>query len=171
MDQWFLDQARNGNVYHSHNTTAGIVTDISATCTGLVLENPFGSGKELVVAKMSFTGSTLGNIREVGIVVSTAISESLSTSTTAAVIHNGRVSGSNANNGAGRSYSIATLATEPLWFRPLMSARMTGAFEGAQAEVEFDGTVFVMPGTYIAFSSETADTVGLCSIIWAEIDE
>lgn len=170
MDQWFLDKARTGNVYHAHNTTTGAVTVLSATCTGLVLENPPDSGKELVVAKMSFTGSTLASIREVGIAVSSTVSTAVSTSTTAAVIHNGRVSGSNYNNGAGRAYSIATLASAPLWFRPLCNARVTGAVHSmSPAEVEFDGTVIVMPGTYIAFSTLTAAATGLCSITWAEI--
>ena len=53
MDQTYLTEARDGNVYHAHNTTAGIVTDISTTLTGLVLVNPWNSGKELTVVNMS----------------------------------------------------------------------------------------------------------------------
>lgn len=175
MDQWFLDQARQGNVYHSHNTTHGEVTVLSATCTGLVLENPFGSGKDLIVARMAFTGSTLSSIAEMGIAASSVVSETLSTGITVAVIHNGRLSGSNANNGIGRSYSIATLASTPVWFHPLASLRQSGGTEADNAtpslSVDFDGTVIVSPGTYICFSTLTAARTGLCSITWAEINE
>ncbi len=175
MDQWFVDQARQGNVYHSHNTTAGAVTVLNATCTGLVIENPFGSRTNLVIARMSFTGSTLAGIAEMGIAASSLVSETVSTSTTVAVIHNGRLSGSNKNNGVGRSYSIATLATTPVWLRPLASLRQSGGTASDNAtpslSVDFDGTVIVSPGTYIAFSTLTAARTGLCSITWAEIDE
>lgn len=175
MDQWFVDQARQGNVYHSHNTTAGAVTVLSATCTGLVIENPINSRKDLVIARMSFTGSTLAGIAEMGIAISTEVVTDLSTGITKAVIHNGRLSGSNANNGVGRSYSVATLASAPLWLRPLASLRQSGGSEADNAtpslSVDFDGTVIVTPGTYIAFSTLTAARTGLCSITWAEIDE
>ncbi|KKM69818.1 hypothetical protein LCGC14_1446990 [marine sediment metagenome] len=175
MDQWFLDQARQGNVYHSHNTTAGAVTVISATCTGLVLENPINSRKNLVVARMSFTGSTLDAIGEMGIAISREVEALLSSTTTAAVIHNGRLSGSNANNGVGRSYSIATLASPPVWLRPLASLRQSGGTEADNAtpslSVDFDGTAIVTPGTYICFSTLTRARTGLCSMTWAEIDE
>jgi len=175
MDQWFIDQTRKGNVYHSHNTTAGAVTVLSATCTGLVIENPYSSGKNLVIARMSFTGSTLAGIAEMGVAVSSSVETSPSSTVTAAVIHNGRVSGSNYNNGVGRSYSIATLASTPVWFRPLASLRQSGGTAADNAtpalSVEFDGTVLVAPGTYICFSTLTAARTGLCSITWAEIDE
>ena len=138
--QWFLDQARLGKVYHSHNTTAGAVTVLSATCTGLVIENPIGSGKDLVIQSMSFVGSTLTTIREIGIAVNASISSAGSTSTTAAVIHNGRNRGSNVGTGVGKSYSIATLPAAPVWIRGIGSPKVTAAVEGVRALVaEFDG--------------------------------
>ncbi len=169
-NQWFLDQARLGNVYHSHNTTAGAVTVLSATCTGLVLSNPIGSGKELIVESMSFVGSTLSTIREIGIAVSPSVATAVQTGT-AAVIHNAKLKGSNQALGVGRTFSIATLLTTPVWLRPLGSARVTGAVEGLQAmTAQLDGTVVVTPGTYVAFSTLTAAATGLCSITWAETD-
>ena len=174
MNEFFLTQTRKGNVYHTHNTTTGAVTVLSATCTGLVVENPYGSGKNLVIASMEYIGSTLASIREVGVAVSSRVREPPSTATTAAVIHNGLVSGSNLNKGVGRSYSIATLASTPVWLRPLGSCRQSGGSEAdnsLQLTVDFDGTVLVAPGTYICFSTLTAASTGLCSITWAEIDE
>ncbi len=170
MNDWFLDQARQGNVYHSNNTTAGAVTVLSATCTGLVLSNPIGSGKDLVVDSMSFVGSTLSTIAEIGIAVSSAVATATQTGT-AAVIHNGRLNGSDGNKGVGLTHSIATLLTTPVWLRPIGSARVTGTTEGTQAFVaEFGGSLVVAPGTYVAFSTLTAARTGLCSITWAEAD-
>ena len=172
MDQFFIDKARKGEVYHSHNTTAGEVTVLSATCTGLVLENPFGSGKQLVVHSMSHVGSTLGAIGEIGIAVSSLVSETIATSVTAAVIHNGRPTGSNNHKGVGNAYSDATLPNAPVWLRPIGSARVTAAAEGLDGiEATFDGTIIVSPGTYICFSALTTARTGLCSITWAEEDE
>ena len=169
--QWFLDQARLGNMYHSNNTTAGAVTVLSATCTGLVLSNPLGSGKDLVVDKMSFVGSTLSTIAEIGIAVSSSVANAVQTGT-AAVVHNGKLAGSDSNLGKGRTFSIATLLSTPVWFRPIGHARITAAVEGSSAFVaDFDGSVVVTPGTYIAFSTLTAARTGLCSISWAEVDE
>lgn len=170
MNEWFLDQARLGNMYHSHNTTAGAVTVLSATCTGLVLSNPIGSAKELVVDSMSFVGTTLATIREIGVAVSPSIATAVQTGT-AAVIHNAKLSGSNTNIGAGRTFSIATLLTTPVWLRPIGSARVTGTTDGTKAFVaDFKGSLIVTPGTYVAFSTLTAAATGLCSISWAETD-
>lgn len=169
--QWFLDQARLGNVYHSHNTTAGAVTVLSATCTGLVLSNPIGSGKDLVVSSMSFVGSTLSTIAEIGVAVSSAVANTVQTGT-AAVVHNGKLNGSDSNIGVGRTFSIATLLSTPVWFRPIGHARITTGVEGSSAfTADFDGTLVVAPGTYVAFSTLTAARTGLCSITWAEADE
>ena len=171
MDSFYLTECRKGNVYHSHNTTAGEVTVLNATCTGLVLENPFTSGKNLVVANMSFVGSTLTTIREIGIAGPTSVVEAASTSTTDANIYNGKNEGANISSGKGKAYSIATLASTPLWIRPLGSARVTNAIEGLTAmSADFDGTMIVVPGTFICFSTLTAAATGLCSITWVEVD-
>ena len=169
-NQWFLDQARLGNMYHSHNTTAGAVTVLSATCTGLVLSNPIGSGKDLIVSNMSFVGTTLTSIREIGVAVSSAVATATQTGTVA-VIHNARLKGSDNDKGVGLVHSIATLLTTPVWLRPIGSARVTAAVEGQNSfEADFDGTLVVTPGTYVAFSTLTAAATGLCSVTWAEAE-
>ena len=172
MDSFYLTETRKGNTYHSHNTTAGAVTVLSTTCTGLILVNPFASGKELIVTNMSWVGSTLTSVREIGIAVPTEVQETVVTAgATEAVIHNGKLAGSNVGRGVARAYSIATLTSTPLWFRPLGSARVTGAVEGLPTvKADFDGTVIVPPGFYIAFSTLTAAATGLVSITWIETD-
>ena len=169
-NQYFLDQARLGNMYHSHNTTAGAVTVLSATCTGLVLSNPINSGKDLIVDNMSFVGSTLSTIAEMGIAVSSAVANAVQTGT-AAVIHNAKLKGSDGNIGAARVFSIATLLTTPVWIRPIGHIRITGSQDGNQAfEAKFGGSLVVTPGTYVCFSTLTAARTGLCSVSWADAD-
>lgn len=170
-DQWFIEQARLGNVYHSNNTTAGEVTVLHATCTGLVLENPWGSNKDLIVDNMSFVGSTLTTIRELGIAGNASLSTVGSSTTTAAVIHNARTRGSNVRTGVGKVYSIATLPASPVWIRPIGSARVTTAVNGLPAMVaDFKGTLIVPPGGFVCFAALTTAATGLCSITWAEAD-
>jgi len=171
MDKWFYDQARLGNVYHGQNTTAGAVTVLSATCTGLVLENPFGSNKLLVVKGGSFTGTTLSTIREIGIQVSGNIQTVVSTTTTAGAIHNAKLAGTNASVGSGKIYTIATLGSTPVWLTSIGSPKVTAAVEAAPALIwQPNGDVIVTPGTYIAFGALTAAATGMCSFTWAEVD-
>lgn len=172
MDSTYLNETRKGNVYHSHNTTKGDVDVLSTSAVGLILVNPFNSGKELTVANMSFVGADLTTIREVGVAVPTEVQETVvSSGATAAVIHNGKLAGSGVNQGVAKVYSIATLTSTPLWLRPLGSARVTNAVEGLGAlSADFDGTVIVPPGFYIAFAALTANANGLCSFTWVETD-
>jgi len=174
MNDWFLDQTRKGNVYHSHNVTTGAVTVLSGTCTGLVLENPIDSGKDLLVANMTASPVGVATIRELGVSVSTSVVTAASTTTTAAVIHNAKVAGADVNKGVGLVYSIATLASTPLWLRPLGTTKIDAATDGVEGyeafSTDFDGTLIVAPGTYVAFASLTGATNALCSITWAEAD-
>ena len=87
------------------------------------------------------------------------------------IIFNGKNTGDGVDTGQGLAYTIATLASTPLWIRPLGSARVTGAVEGLPVlSADFDGTVIVVPGTFICFSTLTAAASGLCSITWVEVD-
>ncbi len=169
MDKWFFDQARLGNVYHSHNTTAGAVTVLNATCTGLVLSNPVGSTKALVMKNVQFANSTLAAIAEVGLAVSPSVSTAVQTGT-AVVIHNAQLSGSDANIGAGRTFSIATLLTTPVWYRSMGSVELTGSVEAGINEANLNGDTIIMPGTYIALATLTTARTGMCSMTWAEVE-
>ena len=175
MNRWFLDEARKGNVYHSHNTTKGAVTVLDITCTGLVLENPFGSKKDLIVANMTALPTGIATIRELGVAVSTSVQDAASTSTTAAVIHNAKLAGADAEVGVGLVYSIAELSSIPIWLQPLGTTKIDAGTDGVEGygafSTDFDGLLVVTPGTYVAFSSLTGATTALCSITWAEDDQ
>jgi|TARA_Y100000310_G_scaffold202996_1_gene203245 hypothetical protein len=170
MDKWFYEQALLGNVYHAHNTTAGEVTVIHATYTGLVISNPVGSNKILVMKNAQFANSTLAAIAEVGLVVSPTMLVAVQTGT-AAVIHNAKLSGSNSNPGRGQALSVATLLTTPVWYKTMGSVELTGSVESGMNEANLNGDTLVTPGQYIAIATLTTARTGLCSFTWAEIDE
>jgi|TARA_R100001530_G_scaffold24147_1_gene19636 hypothetical protein len=170
MDKWFYEQALLGNVYHAHNTTAGAVTVIHATYTGLVLSNPVGSNKILVMKNAQFANSTLAAIAEVGLAVSPTTLVAVQTGT-AAIIHNAKLSGSDSNSGRGQVFSIATLLTTPVWYRSMGSVELTGSVESGINEANLNGDTLVTPGHYICITTLTTARTGMCSMTWAEINE
>ena len=171
MNSWFLEQARKGNVYHADTATGKEVTTIHATHTGLTIENPYGSGKDLVMESVSFASSTLAAIAELGLGVGPNESTVVSATTTAAVIHNARLSGGDFGLGVAKAYEVATLSSTPVWFEAMGSVRITGAVEGARELTKhLDGTVIVAPGMYICLMALTTARTGLCSATWAEVD-
>ena len=171
MNSWFFEQARKGNLYHSDNTTGKAHTAIHATHTGVALENPLGSGKDLVIESFSFTGSTLTTISELGIGIAPSSSSVLSGSTTANVIHNAQTAGGGVDIGVALPYSVATLSSTPVWLMPLGSSRITNAVEGGiESTKVFDGTLIVAPGMYACIMALTTARTGLGSVTWAEID-
>ncbi len=171
MNRWFLEQTQKGNVYHSHVTAAKAVTALSATHTGIALENPLGSNQDFVIESICFTDTVLAGISEVGVGIGPALKTVVSASTTATVIHNGKLAGSNRNIGIGLPYSVATLASTPVWLHPIGSPRITGAVEGySDLTKKFEGTLISAPGMFVCLMALTVVRTGHCSITWAEVD-
>lgn len=169
---WFLEQARLGKMFHACSTGAVTLSTVSATCTGLVLTNPYGSGKRLVVAKVRFAPSTApAGAAVVGLAVSPAVSTTAVTHTTPAVVHNALTYGSNINVGAGVVDSAATLPAAPVWFRPIGGVVAASSISPGMYVDETDGEIILVPGTNLSLSYLTTAAVGIASITWVEIDE
>lgn len=170
-DQWFLDQARLGKVYTASSAASGAFTVIHATSTGLTLENPHGSRKDLVVKSAKFTSISLTTIGEVGLAVNPSLSTVVSSTTTAAVIHNARNEGSDIKTGVGLAYTIATLSSTPVWLEIQGNGNITGNLGGFNA-LSFtpNGCIIVPPGSYLTWASLTVVRNGIASFMWAEAD-
>ena len=169
---WFLEQARLGNMYHSCSTGAVTLSTVSATCTGLVLSNPYGSAKKLVVVQMRFAPSTApAGAAVVGMAISPAISQTAVTHTTPAVIHNAIADGSNVSTGVGKTDAAATLPAAPVWFRPLASVVAASSITPAMYVDYTNGGIILPPGTNISFSYLTTAAIGIAAISWVEINE
>ena len=170
-EQWFLDQARLGNVYHACSAGAVTLSTVSKTCTGLALSNPHGSGKLLVIKKVSFQPSTApAGVSVVGISISTAVNATPNTHTTPMVVHNAMSTGSTTGS-AGKADAAATLVETPLWLRPMGCVTAASSITPAKYVDETAGDIILVPGTALSLSYLTTAALGIASITWAEIDE
>ena len=171
-NEWFLEQARLGKMYHSCSTGAVTLSTVSATCTGLALTNPYGSGKLLVVEKVRFAPSTApAGAAVVGLAISPAVSATAVVHTTPAVIHNAITTGSNLNVGVGLVDSAATLPAAPVWLRPIGSVVAASSISPGMYVDQTDGAIILPPGTNLSLSYLTTAAVGIAEFTWVEIDE
>ena len=169
---WFLEQARLGNMYHAASAGAVTLSTLSTTCTGLALSNPYGSAKRLVVAQVRFQPSTApAGAAVVGLAISPSISQTAVTHTTPMVIHNAIMMGSNADLGAGRADAAATLPTTPVWLRPMGSVVAASSITPAMYVDYTDGEIIIPPGAQLSLSYLTTAAVGIASVTWVEIPE
>ena len=169
--EWFREQALLGNMYHACSAGAVTLSTVSTTCTGLALSNPAGSNKLLVVKIVDFVPSTApAGAAVVGIAIHTAVSETATTHTTPMVVHNAIAKGST-GGGVGKADAAATLASTPLWFRPMGSVVAASSISPAKYEEYLNGDLIIPPGGCMSLSYLTTAAVGIASVTWVEIDE
>ena len=169
--QWFLDQARLGNMYHACSAGAVTLSTVSKTCTGLSLSNPYGSGKDLVISKVSFQPSTApAGVAVVGIAISTTTNTTADTNTTPMVIHNAKTAGAT-TAGVAKANAAATLLETPLWLRPMGCVTAASSISPAKYTDETNGDIILVPGSTLSLSYLTTAALGIASITWVEIDE
>ena len=172
MNQWFLDQARLGNMYHACSAGAVTLSTLSTTCTGLALSNPFGSSKNLVVAQVDFAPSTApAGAAVAGLAIHTAISETAVTHTTPMVIHNAIPKGNVSSSTVGKADAAATLPSTPLWLRPMASVVAGSSITPTKYADYTDGSIIIPPGGTLSLSYLTTAVVGIASVTWVEVDE
>lgn len=172
LSDWFLEQARLGKMYHACSAGAVTLSTVSTTCTGLALSNSYGSGKLLVVANVSFAPSTApAGAAVVGLAIHTALSPTETTHTTPMVIHNAIAAGNVSNSAVGKADAAATLASTPLWLRPLASVVAASSISPAKYSEDINGTIIIPPGGCLSLSYLTTAAVGIASVTWVEIDE
>ena len=167
---WFLEQARLGNMYHACTTGAVTLSTVSATCTGLALSNPYGSSTDLILVQARFQPSTVpAGAAVVGLAISPAVSPTAVTHTAAAVIHNAIMTGSNIDTGVGLADSSATLPAAPVWLRPISSVVANLSLTPGTYVDEINGQIILPPGANISFSYLTTAAVGIASLTWVEV--
>lgn len=169
---WFLEQARKGNMYHACSAGAVTLSTLNTTCTGLALSNTYGSGKLLVVKQVSFAPSTApGGAAVVGIAIHTALSSTDTTHTTPMVIHNAIAKGNVSGAPAGRADAAATLASTPLWLRPMAAVVAASSITPAKYNEDVDGSIIIAPGGCLSLSYLTTAAVGIAAVTWVEVPE
>lgn len=167
---WFLEQARLGNMYHACSAGAVTLSTVSATHTGLALSNPIGSGVNLVVEKCRFAPSTApGGASVVGLAISASVQTTEVVHGTPAVIHNAICTGSNANVGKGKCDAASTLGAAPVWLRPIGGVVAASSITPGMYVDETKGDIILPPGTNLSFSYLTTAAVGIAGFSWAEV--
>ncbi len=168
--EWFREQALLGNMFSACSAGAVTLSTVNVTCTGLSLSNPAGSGKLLVVQNVSFAPSTApGGASVVGISIHTALSETATTHTTPMVVHNAIAKG--AASSVGKADASSTLASTPLWLRPLGSVVAASSISPAKYNEDVNGTIIIPPGGALSLSYLTTAAVGIASVTWVEYPE
>lgn len=171
FDTWVFEQNKLGNVYHACSTGAVTLSTVSATCTGLALSNPDGSGRWIVPVQFRFAPSTApAGAAVVGLAISPAASPTAVTHTAAMVVHKGITLGSNVGiDAVGKVDSSATLPAAPVWFKPIASVVAGSSITPTEYVEEPKGTIILPPGTNISLSYLTNAAVGIASVTWVEI--
>ena len=168
--EWFREQALLGNMYHACSAGAVTLSTVNTTCTGLSLSNPAGSNKLLVIKSVSFQPSTApAGAAVVGLSIHTALSETATTHTTPMVVHNAIMKG--AASSAGKADASSTLASTPLWLRPIGGVVAATTLTPGKYKEEVDGEIIIPPGGALSLSYLTTAAVGIASVCWVEIDE
>jgi hypothetical protein len=168
--EWFLEQARNGKMFHACSAGAVTLSTVSTTCTGLSLSNSYGSKTLLVVKKVCFAPSTApAGAAVVGIAIHTALSPTETTHTTPMVIHNAMASGNVSSQAVGKADASSTLASTPLWLRPMAAVVAGSSIEPTNYTDETNGDIIILPGGALSLSYLTTAAVGIASITWVEI--
>lgn len=175
---WFLEQARLGNMYSACNQAAATVTLIdTSTTTGFVLSNPFGSGKELVVKDAMFAYTTVPTATAIVFLAqSIAVSNTAHASVTALNVYNVNGAGARAPGAGGppvgRAYGASTTPNLPVYSRILGYSPTTPATsDGLTFKDEVNGALILVPGTYVQISYITTAPVGITYMSWVEVDE
>jgi len=168
---WFLDQARQGNMFRAANQAAQLVTLINtSTATGLILSNPYGSGKKLVIYDVAFQYTTVPAATAVlWWCQSIAVHTTAVAHTAALGVYNCDGSGVTVTN-AGKADSSATTPNLPVYSRILGYAPTTPATAGALSFTDkVLGAMILVPGTFAQLSYITTAPTGMCAVSWVEI--
>ena len=169
----FQQAVRDGNVYTCANPQATPVTTqagLSATTPALVLWNPVGSPKNLVLWEDSLA---LNAAPAAASIFSLAVTTGPITTTTSGSVFNNLLNsailpGGQSATPVGQCYRVSTLNGPPVAIRYI--GQVTGAASLTQTPWvdNVDGKIVLTPGTGITFQTTTAAAV-VGSFTWEEI--
>jgi len=159
---------RQGKGYFACNQVAGATTALSTTYTGLVVYNPHGSGKKMIVhyANWAFTTLPTG-IGGVFVCMANAPSNAATPLGTVASVWASDGSGL-APGAAGKAFSIATLPVVNVYVAPI-SMVATGTTVAMAMPLYPEGGLVIPPGNYVALAHFTTVATGVGSFAWIEI--
>lgn len=166
----FQEAVMRGNVFCAANTANQALSVNSATATGLILTNPAGSGKNLVLLELAVA------ITVAPTAVGSVVLEANINPVAAAVTHTTPITPRNALLGTGTAPaglvdSAATLPAAPIVIRSIMGIQWVTGAQIANLAVKdlVDGAVILAPGTAVSIQAITTAVTGVMSFTWEEI--
>lgn len=163
---------RLGQAFTAANTAAVALTAVAATTTGLIVFNPMGSGKNLVMYDWGWASSVVGTgVGNLGIALMPANVTAV-TNTTPIVVQSADGAGA-AGGAVARASSSVTLpaAAVPVkWLGGNIWVTGGTGDHPYQLSGTLDGALIVRPGAAIHFTIVTTVMTGLGSFTWAEVD-
>ena len=158
---------RQGKMYFACNQANKATTALSTTATGLILYNPWGSGKKLIVVDARFAFSAVPTAAG-AVMLSTGNTPSVAATPagTADVVWAADGSGVS-TTAAARVFTIATTNVVNVYVLPLTVASSTSASADLHGLPE--GGFIVGQGNYAMFSHVTTVATGIGSFIWVEV--
>ena len=166
----YMDAVLGGNVFVAANVASQALSLGSATATGLVLTNPAGSGKNLVVLEIaSYISAAITAVANVAVFVNKVPTAAAVVQTTPVTPTTALVGGA---TGVGLVASAATLPAAPTLVRSLygwhwVTAGTPAVQLGAKDEVA--GAIILQPGTSLSVQGVTVAHSAISSITWEEV--
>lgn len=164
---------RKGQLFVAANVSAKSVIAVTTAMTGVILHNPAGSGKQLLIARVGFVWTTTpAAVHNLGLALAgphATAPSSLTAIGSGVLAANGQ---GNAGSAVGKAYDAATLGAAPVsvyWFGGAAfsgTAATTGPFSMTE---NIDGGLILVEGATLTFSAVTTTAVGMGSIMWAEV--
>lgn len=167
----YQEPVLRGGVYSAANQASQALSLFNTTTsTGLILTNPLGSGKNLVLLEViAFISAAITAVASVVLAGSTAVTATAVTHTTPITPRNNLIGGA---AGVGLVDSAATVSATPVILRELFGWHwVTAGTPAAQLGVKdiVDGAIILPPGTYVQLASVTAAHSVIGSFTWEEI--
>ena len=136
--------------------------------TGLILHNPAGSGKKLILVDVGFSYTTApAALHNLGIGLTTT-GQVAPTSLTAAGRSAIAADGSG-NLPSAVGYDAATLIVAPVAVRWFNGTLATGGVGNYSAIDRIDGSIVVVPGAQAALIALTTTAIGVGHFTWVEV--
>lgn len=158
---------RQGKMYFACNQANKATTALSTTATGLILYNPWGSTKKLVLVDARFAFSAVPTAAgAVMLSMGNTPSVAATPAGTADVIWAADGSGLSTTSVA-RVFTIATTNIVNVYVMPLAVASTTTASVHTANIPE--GGLIVAPGNFVSFSHVTTVATGIGSFLWVEV--
>ena len=164
---------RQGKVFVAANTSAKSVIAVTTVMTGVILHNPTGSGKKLIIVDAGFAWTTVpGAVHNLALALA-APNATAPASLTAigSGVLNADGSGASAS-AVGRAYDAATLPVAPVavrWFAGAAWGTSVGVSPHSLLD-HVDGALILVPGATLTFAAVTTTAVGMGSLTWIEVN-